>query len=204
MQNYWPFYLNVKDVVGKADLFDGVNAILANDQFGKPSSALSLINGYYRVPSGVYFSGDFTIMVWIKVRNYNTWSRIIDFAVGQYNFVAFSITGDNVGRPMCETFSTELTWRVESTVELGLNIWVHLACTLAQTSGAIYRNGVIVSNTLKAYTAGPQNVVRTSNFIGRANWPNQDPDADFDELKIFNRALSQQEIIDEMYNNMFQ
>ena len=204
MQNYWPFYTNVKDVIGNADLFDGVNASLANDQFGKPSSVLSLVNGYYKVPNGVYFSGDFTIMVWIKVRNYNFWSRIIDFSLGQTNCVAFSISGDNVGRPMCEIFSTQHTWRVESTVELGLNTWVHFTCTLAQTSGAIYRNGLIVSNTVIAYTAGPQNVVRNSNFIGRGNWQNQDADADFDELKIFNRALSQQEIVDEMNNNMFQ
>ena len=41
-------------------------------------------------------------------------------------------------------------------------------------------------------------VQRSSNFIGRSNWyhggTDQDADADFDDLKIFNRALSQQEI----------
>ena len=62
----------MSDVIGKADLYDGVNAQLTNDRFERPCSAISLVNGYYKVPSGVYLYGtEFTIMVWVKVRNHN-------------------------------------------------------------------------------------------------------------------------------------
>ena len=47
------------------------------------------------------------------------------------------------------------------------------------------------------------NVVRDSNFIGRSNWflnGDKDVDADFDNLKIFNRALTQKELQLEMTN----
>ena len=37
-------------------------------------------------------------------------------------------------------------------------------------------------------------VNRTSNFIDRSNWGDPNPDAIFDDLKLFNRALTQKEI----------
>ena len=193
-------------MIGKADLYDGVNAQLTNDRSGRPCSALSLTIGYYKVPNGIYFTGDFTVMVWVKARSYRTWSRVIDFAsAGPSNAFIFALTGDTVGRPTLELYSSGTTLRVQSTVDLGLNTWVHVACTLAQTSGLIYRNGVAMSTLISAYTAGPQNIIRTLNYVGRSNWypGNDDTDADFDELKIFNRALTQQEIANEMNNNMF-
>ena len=45
------------------------------------------------------------------------------------------------------------------------------------------------------------------NYIGRSSWyeyaDNIDADADFDELKIFNRGLTKQEILFEMNNEIF-
>jgi len=46
----------------------------------------------------------------------------------------------------------------------------------------------------------PSNIIRSSNFIGRSNWyfasqsTDPDADADLDEIRLFNRGLTQQEI----------
>ena len=84
--------------------------------------------GYYKVPSGVYFTGsDFTVMVWVNARSYRYWSRVIDFAAADFgaadpvNSFTFALTGYSVGRPTLELYSSGTTLRVESTVDLGLN-----------------------------------------------------------------------------------
>ena len=48
-----------------------------------------------------------------------------------------------------------------------------------------------------------KNITRTSNYIGRSNWMvDQDANADYDDLKIFDRSLNQQEILFEKNNNL--
>ncbi len=43
-----------------------MNANLTFDRFGFPNSALRLINGYYKIPPGVYISGtEFSILGWV-------------------------------------------------------------------------------------------------------------------------------------------
>ena len=55
--------------IGIADLYGSVNASWTNDRFGTPNSALRLDNGYYEIPSSIYFGGSqFSILVWVKVK----------------------------------------------------------------------------------------------------------------------------------------
>ena len=194
-------------MIGKVDLYDGVNAQLTDDRFGRKSSAISLVNGYYKVPSGVYFYGtEFTIMVWVKVRNHMVWSRVIDFANIRDNAIFFALSGPNLGYPEFQIYSSGAPkFDVQSTIQLQLNTWKHLAFVFLQPNGYIYIDGVSCSSTIVPFITGPDNVIRTSNFVGRSNWFPNDPDlnADLDELKIFNRALTQQEVANEMNNNMF-
>jgi hypothetical protein len=81
--NYWTFNGNVNDCIGVANLYEGSNVALTLDRFGQSNSALSLSNGFYKVPLGVYFSGSqLTIMAWVKVRSYKSCSRLVDFGNG--------------------------------------------------------------------------------------------------------------------------
>jgi hypothetical protein len=166
-----------------------------------------LVNGYYKVPSGVYFNGgDFTIMVWIKVRNYNHWSRVIDFGtVPQSNMVILSVSETTTGYPANAFYTISSATFIRSSVQIELNKWKHLTCVFSIiNNGFIYIDGVSYTGSVSSFTGGPINILRTSNFVGRSNNPGEaDVDADMDELKIFNRALSQQEIAYEMNNNMF-
>ena len=59
----------------------------------------------------------------------------------------------------------------------------------------IYFNGILDSS---GELFKPRNVERNSSFIGKSNW-DHDPkfDASLDEIKIFNRALFVEEIIEE-------
>ena len=68
--------------------------------------------------------------------------------------------------------------------------------------------GLYNSGTVSLYINGVQfgsksgylmnNVVRTTNYIGRSNWIDPNINAVLDEIKIFNRPLTVSEICTEM------
>lgn len=77
--NYWPFNNNLNDIIGGANMFNGISYSFSNDRLNTPSSSIYLNNGYLQVPDGVYFNGDFTITLWLKIFTHRYCSRIIDF-----------------------------------------------------------------------------------------------------------------------------
>jgi len=82
-----------------------------------------------------------------------------------------------------------------------LNQWTHVAGTIEGTVGRIYINGQpVATNPAMSVAAG---VNRTRNYIGRSNW-NTDGYADgqFDELRIWDFARSEQDIQADMYHEL--
>ena len=77
-----------------------------------------------------------------------------------------------------------------------VNEWVHLTSTLSGNTGTIYINGKLAGRNA---VPAPLNKTRKSNFIGKTNWHYYNSAlAVFDDLKIFNRALSDEEVITNM------
>ena len=205
--NYWSFNGNVDDEIGHANLSNGVNAALTSDRFGTPDSALSLKDGYYNVPPGVYFSGtQLTIMAWVKVRTFRLFSRLIDFGNGAHNEnIVVGLTRNSSGISFLHLRSDINFFTGLSTKALNLNQWQHLSCVYSFPFYYIYIDGieVTISESKTVFSSfSLANVTRISNFIGRSNFVGQlDADADFDDIKLFNRALNQNEIRFEMNNN---
>jgi hypothetical protein len=190
--NYWPMS-NLSDVIGGANLFGGGNYSFVPDRFGTPNSAIYFNKGFLQVPKGVYFSGDFTVTAWIYLKSYQYFSRIFDFANGQEN--------DNVMIAMFEATSQirGLTYNgpsVSSAVTtpiINLNEWYFISFVLSETKGYIYVNG---NQTATGNLYVPNKIIRTSNYIGKSNKlfiPNAD--VIFDELKIYQVALSPDKIM---------
>jgi hypothetical protein len=210
LTNYWTFNGNVNDAIGNAHLYGGVNAALTTDRFGVPNSALSLTDGYYRAPSGVYFSGtQLSIMGWVKITNIKKFSRLVDFGnvdgVGG-DTIMLCLSDQETGKPYINFQSGTTNMAVFSSTALIKDQWQHLAAVNAHPNYYIYIDGIVVGQTYWMVTHIISNVNRPSNFIGRSNYKTccneEDANAVFDDLKIFNRALSQQEIQSEMNNNL--
>ena len=167
------------------------------------------MTGSYQLPAGIYFSGSqFSILVWINVRSFNSWSRVIEVSNGpDVNNIALSITESTSGYPVCMMHidANTIIFGVKSTIQLELNKWQHLACVFNSPNGFIYIDGVSYTALRDPFSSNPAASTRSSNFVGRSSWypGDLDTNADIDELKIFNRALSQQELFYEMNNNMF-
>jgi len=189
--NYWPMS-SLNDSVGGATLFGGSNYSFVADRFGRPNSAIYFNNGYLQIPSGVYFSGDFTITAWIYLKSCTLLARIIDFGNGASdNNVIFGMN-DNTSTLIGEIFHNNNKNKLESDFKLDLNQWYFVSFVLIDTTVYIYVNGEKISNG-KSHI--PINILRKSNFIGKDNLNrSENVNAIFDEIKIYKGALSKEEI----------
>jgi hypothetical protein len=196
--NYWPIQNNTLDIKGTAHLYNGVNATFTTDRFQNENSAIRLTYGYYQAPAGVYFSGDFTLSVWIRLTKIISWARIIDFGNGAASSnVALSSSVALLGQPFLYVFNSlsSNAW-FTSTSMLQIGRWTHIACTLNGTMARVCLNAVCGS---QSGFNQPANIIRSFNYVGKSNWPeDENLNADLDDLMIFNRSLSQSEIVELM------
>ena len=88
------------------------------------------------------------------------------------------------GPPYFEVYTQGSNTYVLSDNPLPLNLWLNIACVSSGPTGLLYIDGVLVKSN---NVSKPTKSFRTNNFIGKSS--GSDAIADFDEIKIFNRAL---------------
>jgi hypothetical protein len=152
------------------------------------------------MPPAIYFSGNFTIMAWVKIYAYVNYQRFLDCAscVNQDNVIIALSEGNQMGVNTYAGASTT-TDRITSYTAT-LNTWFHVAWTVSGSLAQVYANGVQVL-TSNGTVYAPLAVNRTQCYFGKSNFGDPFANADFDEIKFFNRALSQTEIQND-YNNI--
>ena len=156
---------------------------------------------YVQIPASVWFNGDLTIEAWVYVKEYRSWSRLIDFGNGaDQDNVLLTLTREETGIPGLHIVKSG---GLESPTALKLNNWTHIAFTLKGNSSLITGKASPMTCSLLInghpvnegrFSAPPRNVERRKNFIGRSNWENEDAEAMFDEIRIWNLARSATEI----------
>lgn len=197
MVSWWRAEDNAVDIVG------GNNGTLQNGatySTGKVGQAFSFdgVNDYIALPAGFAdFTSGFTVALWANPTASGSWARFIDLGNGQANDnilfdrrttsndLAFEVY-DGAGN------STGMAYTVDAITN---NEWHHYAATL-DASGKVkmYKDGLPL--VMAADTTGvPNNVTRVNNYIGKSNWSYDAFYAgSMDEVQIFNRALSANEI----------
>ena len=141
---------------------------------------------------------DFTIAAWVNLASEQSWSRLFDFGqnatVNMFLTPRAGVTGD-VPRFAITVGGSGQEQRINGTTALPTNQWVHLAVTLSQTTGTLYVDGQPVG-TNTAMTLNPSSLGNPGNrWIGRSQYGDPFLDATIDEFHIFDRALSQQELL---------
>ena len=151
-------------------------------------------NDHVALPAAVYFNGNLTIEAWVYPKSHAAGSRIIDFGNDSTsNNVTLTIAESGNDMPKFSVDGRE----VYATKKLVLNSWSHIAVTLNGTTATFYINGV-ASGTGTINTP-PDNIVRNNCYIGGSNRTTVPyANASMDEVRIWNRALPQCEI----QNNM--
>ena len=168
------------------------NAGLTSDRFQNANSAISNNGGYFSLPTGIYFTGDFTFTLWGNLLSTNTYSRILFLSSDSSNtyFITFNFGNSNT-IPRFRTNDGDILLSSES---ISLNNWYHLAFTLNGTNAYIYVNGQI---TASGSLIIPSNIVLNYNYFGYSS-DGYVADAKLDMIKFYGRYLSLPEIQTEL------
>ena len=171
-------------------------ANFANDRFENVASAISFNGGYYTVPSGVYFSGDFTVTVWgnLDLNPLNNWAPILCFNNWASNTLGYFQDGiclefGQFKLPRFFIFYDTTLYGLTYNQAILPNTWIHFAFTLNGIIGSIYINGILATS---GYLYIRANIFRTINVFGSIYSDTCYGKIDF--IKFYKRSLSSTEI----------
>jgi hypothetical protein len=160
---------------------------------GKIGGALSFdgLNDYVHLRN-FEWGGEISITTWIK---YDTlkFARIIDFGNGS--------DADNILFGSGANPHNELWFHIrrgsssqgtDASNSLYSGSWLHLVGIVNnQNQAVIYRNGEVI---ITGSTWTPSTLTRTKQYIGKSNWDEEYLHALVDDLRIYDRALSAEEV----------
>ena len=192
----------MKDLIGSSHMIPGNFTSFIEDRFGCLNSSLALNGGWTQVPSDIYFdSPEFTISVWVYPTQTIPDARIIDFGNGpSSDNIIISLSDGTSLKPYIALYSgSNRNLFASSTTSLFLNQWQLLAYSFNGSTSSIYLNGTLTGQSFQSYSMPALN--RTNCYIGKSNWAsNGYSDSYLDDLRFYNKSLTQEEIINEIMN----
>ena len=169
---------------------NNINTSFVADRFGNANSALSIQNQgvtafFNGLPTG---SGARTVSIWV-VSQSTVDNQVFNYGNNTNNQAyGFSVQSSSV---------TNYAWGndlVLNGYSIGANAWVHIVTTYDGTTAKIYYNGVLQASGNKSWNTADsgfrigRNINGSNGFYGHV-----------DDLKIYNRALTDAEVT-QLYN----
>ena len=185
---------NLKDSIRNCDLIYSLNNFAYGyDRFGTHGYSIDLFPGYANAPTSTYFYNELTIVIWFNKFYVNSSSSfaLIDFSFNNSQNIGLGIINNEI--IFFAKNSTGSINELESNYKINNKEWYHIAITYSTNSKLIYLyiNGVLFSSIYVDLVLGETNL----NYIGKSDTLNMTgSEILIDEIKIYNRALSSNEI----------
>jgi hypothetical protein len=181
-------------------LFGGVNYSFVADRFGFPNSAIYLNNGYLKIPPGIYIHGDYSVVIWMKFKEFKFLNNLLEFANNDNQLVnnllqLYLYHGGYIGSGVVESGNyqgsfIEISPPSAASSSFELNKWYQFVFVLKNTNAYLYVNSELAIKGIQ--TTRPSKIIRNNNFIGQSNYPAANINAIYDDIKIYDGALSEQ------------
>jgi hypothetical protein len=193
---WWPFNGNANDESGNGNHGTVNGATLTEDRFGNANSAYSFSSNTISIahnPSlGFEQTGAQTVSLWAKA----TGSQSVQHLMGkrpngasQFNWqIAFNYPA-GIGLTYVG-YGNSVLFGAVTDYQLELNSWVNIVCTYDNGEWSIYLNGDLINSTNSSLYAPDVNTPLTFGNSGGF----QPFYGLLDDIAIYNRALSPQEI----------
>jgi opacity protein-like surface antigen len=206
---WWPFNGNANDESGNGNNGTVNGATLSADRFGNVNKSFSFngSNNSIIVPDNQLLRPQsISISVWVLSNNLTSDGCIISktqpgTAQGEQYIIGHDITGKaNFQIKKNSNCSSGINWQYLYTPQstISNNIWEHIVCTYDGITMKFYNNNILVSSFIP--TAGSiDNCSGGSLNIGRFWQTQYHYNGKIDDIGIWNRALTPQEISD-LYN----
>jgi len=207
---YFPFTGNTQDASGNGN--NGVlnGATLTTDRFGNANSAYNFINtGFGTLGDQIYIPynssfnvNNLSISLWVNPSTINTGGAMINRYEGGYansNSQAWQfLLVNNNPYAVLDAASTTNSQNVDSLSThsiIPMNTWTHLVFTFNGSTLLIYTNGNLTASLNQTFVLNTNSTSGIS--IGQSrqangNWDNFN--GDLDEIRVYNRVLTQTEI----------
>lgn len=197
--NQYNFENNLNDTVGgKNGTGSGSPTYVA----GHAGQAVNLSGAtqYVSLPAGIVSTlNDFTIATWVKLTALSTWARIFDFGSNTTTNMFLVPSSGTTIRFAITTSGSGGEQRINGTANLATGAWVHVAVTLAGTTGTLYVNGAQVGQNT-AMTLKPSSLGNTTlNYLGKSQYADPYLNGQLDDFRIYNGALTAGEVFS-LYN----
>ena len=200
---YWP--LNEGSGTKGTDVWSGYEGQLQpeaawNDGIVQTGVKLDgKADSYLQLPDDIIRElTDYSIAVWVKLDEVQNWTRIWDFGSGTStnmfltprhgssgNAVRFAIKKDDGGER-----------QINSSSQMPVGQWTHLTVTKSGNIGVLYMNGVETGRNTDM-NLGPSDLGElTRNYIGKSQYADPMLKGTVDELRIYSKALTPEEIKD--------
>lgn len=189
---YYPFNGNANDESGNGNHGTVHGATLTEDQFENSNSAYEFdgSNDYIEAPTD-FTHTKFTVGAWIKLKTHQCYAGIVDGYHNKWELVMdCQAGGKKLEFAQWKSGNSYNDHRASST--LNTSQWYHVAVVIDNTSGSFYINGQFDSTftmTASALTPVSKFIIGAS-LSGSAQYFN----GNIDDIRIYNRALSESEI----------
>ncbi|MES2389620.1 MAG: LamG-like jellyroll fold domain-containing protein [Bacteroidota bacterium] len=204
MRFYFPFENSSNDMSG-----NGINptagaVTYTTDRFGRANGAAQFngVSNYLKLPAANYVNGDFTVTAWVKPTAVSLYKRLLVFSNGTGNNPIIMCFDHTNRHPDFEVWNTGYSTSTASHSNVAQNnVWYHVVYRMKSDTMQIFVNGVggtrIYAGAEPSIGGTPgyrTNLVTSIKYIGRSEYVNQYASMALDELRMYNRALSNSEV----------
>jgi hypothetical protein len=205
-----PFNGNAQDASGHNNNGTVGGATLVADRNGNANSAYSFGGynnpNYIKIPNNasLQFSSSFTFATWVKINNKGGMDGFGSYSVTASQHCLFAKDFDANKAHALLNYSTNApfngfytglygnTGSVATDISYTQGQWVHLVYTYSGNQMKMYKNGALVINTIGSLDFGPSNT--QDLYLGRFASYWYPLDGILDEVRMYNRALTENEV----------
>lgn len=189
---YYPFNGNANDESGNNRHGSVTNAALTLDRFGRHNKAyqFSEPSSHIQVNSFPAFNSTFSVSTWINSTGTSSQNQNFScFGTVNGGLASWDIAYNHMGGQFA---LFDILNGVMNHPEVVLNVWKHVCFVYSGTERKLYVDGILkkTGTVTTPFTTKPTDVYR----IGRHTNNSQQFEGAIDDIRIYNRALSQSEI----------
>jgi hypothetical protein len=198
---YWPFNGNANDESGNG--YNGIvnGATLTPDRFGVVDKSYSFSNDDITVNiQNSFFSNDFSISTWVLSDNFN--NTYPTFVTQQNSYLTLQFS-NSINPPVVNFYflnnyqipGQQVEDGVVNGGAISLNNWINVVIVNYNKINKLYINGVFVSSSASPSVLQGLGLGNYLKFGNGDELPLEEFNGKLDDIGIWNRALTQDEII---------
>jgi len=137
------------------------------------------------------WGGECSFSSWVKYNKFHKWSKVFCFG----NKKKFNILLGNFGSSRSLVFENQLIGtkqRLEIQKFWEPWSWFHVVCRVDESGQIeVFKNGKLVESQKNQLTS---KILRESQFFGKSNWADEYFNGELDDLRIYDRAITEAEV----------